>query len=76
VLFFFREIFAPEIRRRDPALTLPRTPPRNPPFDQVLAQGSGGSVDWLMEKFGLDLSLVSQLGTPPPPPAPPPKISP
>ena len=55
----------------DPALTLPRNPRRNPRFDQVLAQGSGGSVDWLMEKFGLDLSLVSQLGTPPPPPAPP-----
>ena len=29
---------------------------------QVLAQGSGSSVDWLVEKFGLDLSLVSQLG--------------
>jgi hypothetical protein len=33
---------------------------------QVLAQGSGSSVDWLCEKFGLDLSLVSQLGARPP----------
>jgi len=32
------------------------------PLAKVLAQGSGSSVDWLMEKFNLDLSLVSQLG--------------
>jgi len=32
------------------------------PLAKVLAQGSGSSVDWLVEKFGLDLSLVSQLG--------------
>ena len=32
---------------------------------QVLAQGSGSSVDWLVEKFGLDLSLLSQLGARP-----------
>ena len=64
---------SPPGSRADP----PPHPAPNPPFDQVLAQGSGGSVDWLMEKFGLDLSLVSQLGTPPPPPAPPPpKTSP
>jgi|AntAceMinimDraft_5_1070358.scaffolds.fasta_scaffold99534_1 hypothetical protein len=31
---------------------------------QVLAQGSGSSVDWLVEKFGLDLSIVSMLGAP------------
>jgi len=32
------------------------------PLAKVLAQGSGSSVDWLVEKFGLDLSLLSQLG--------------
>ena len=37
---------------------------------QVLAQGSGSSVDWLVEKFGLDLSLLSQLGARPSVPNP------
>ena len=32
------------------------------PLAKVLAQGSGSSVDWLTEKFNLDLSLVAQLG--------------
>ncbi|OUS46256.1 cytochrome b5 [Ostreococcus tauri] len=32
------------------------------PLAKVLAQGSGSSVDWLCEKFKLDLSLVAQLG--------------
>lgn len=29
---------------------------------QVLTHESGAAVDWLIEKFGLDLSLVSRLG--------------
>eukprot|EP00232_Nephroselmis_pyriformis_P029516 CAMPEP_0182853046 /NCGR_PEP_ID=MMETSP0034_2-20130328/488_1 /TAXON_ID=156128 /ORGANISM="Nephroselmis pyriformis, Strain CCMP717" /LENGTH=493 /DNA_ID=CAMNT_0024983793 /DNA_START=9 /DNA_END=1488 /DNA_ORIENTATION=+ len=32
------------------------------PLAKVLAQGSGSAVDWLMQAFNLDLSLVSQLG--------------
>jgi flavocytochrome c len=39
------------------------TPPEHTiPLAKVLAQGSGSSVDWLTEKFKLDLSLVAQLG--------------
>jgi len=32
------------------------------PLAKVLAQESGSSVDWLIDRFKLDLSLVSQLG--------------
>lgn len=37
-------------------------PEWTPPLAHVLTHDSGPAVDWLMERFGLDLSLVSQLG--------------
>ena len=37
-------------------------PEYTPPLAKVLTHESGPAVDWLMEKFGLDLSLVAQLG--------------
>ena len=39
------------------------TPPDyTPPLAHVLTHDSGPAVDWLIERFGLDLSLVSRLG--------------
>ena len=32
------------------------------PLAKVLAHGSGSAVDWLVDRFNLDLSLISQLG--------------
>ena len=49
---------------QDTALSAAKGDPTVPatPLNHVLAYDSGPAVDWLMEKFGLDLSLVGQLG--------------
>merc|ERR1712050_226304 len=35
---------------------------KKPELAKVLCQNSAADVDWLVEKFGLDLSLVARLG--------------
>jgi flavocytochrome c len=37
-------------------------PEHTVPLAKVLAHGSGSAVDWLVDRFNLDLSLISQLG--------------
>jgi hypothetical protein len=39
-----------------------KKPEVTPPLVKVLTHNSAAAVDWLTERFGLDLSLVSRLG--------------
>jgi len=56
------EIFEADTMKSACGLGRTDPPPYTPPLAHVLTHDSGPAVDWLIERFGLDLSLVSQLG--------------
>jgi len=55
---------SPEAFLKDTVLSAHKGDPNGPvyPLARVLTGESAPAVDWLIEKFGLDLSLVSRLG--------------
>jgi len=55
-------IFEQDTMKSATGLKHTSAPEWTPPLAHVLTHDSGPAVDWLMERFGLDLSLVSQLG--------------
>eukprot|EP01080_Neovahlkampfia_damariscottae_P007556 gene7556-11879_t len=54
---------SPEIFEKDTALSASKgKTTESYPLAKVLTHGSGPAVEWLIDAFGLDLSLVSRLG--------------
>jgi len=56
------EVFESDTMKSACGLNHSTAPSYTPPLAHVLTHDSGPAVDWLIERFGLDLSLVSQLG--------------
>eukprot|EP00191_Tetraselmis_sp_GSL018_P013466 CAMPEP_0177587540 /NCGR_PEP_ID=MMETSP0419_2-20121207/5713_1 /TAXON_ID=582737 /ORGANISM="Tetraselmis sp., Strain GSL018" /LENGTH=201 /DNA_ID=CAMNT_0019077611 /DNA_START=88 /DNA_END=690 /DNA_ORIENTATION=+ len=56
------EIFEADTLQSARGLGNTEAPSYTPPLAHILTHGSGPAVDWLAERFGLDLTLVSQLG--------------
>lgn len=56
------QIFENDTMKSATGLKHTSAPEWTPPLAHVLTHDSGPAVDWLMERFGLDLSLVSRLG--------------
>jgi len=55
-------VFEKDILKAACGLTHSTPPDHTPPLAHVLAYGSGPAVDWLMDKFGLDLSKLALMG--------------
>eukprot|EP00951_Prasinocladus_malaysianus_P034564 scaffold349467_cov43-Prasinocladus_malaysianus.AAC.4 len=54
------EIFEADTLKSAAGLGRTDAPEYTPPLAHTLTHDSGPAVDWLIERFGLDLSLVSQ----------------
>jgi succinate dehydrogenase/fumarate reductase flavoprotein subunit len=59
------EVFESDTMKSACGLNHSTAPSYTPPLAHVLTHDSGPAVDWLIERFGLDLSLVSQVPLPP-----------
>jgi flavocytochrome c len=56
------ELFEQDTLKGATGLKHSSPPDYTPPLAHVLTHDSGPAVDWLIERFGLDLSLVTRLG--------------